>query len=293
MAAEGPLGHVVQHPIQQIEAHWGFLTPAGKITVLSDQIAMMIAAGLLLVLFVPRLVRRRAGTDATGKLVPTGWANLFEAVCQYLRKEVAAPVLGPHTDRFVRYVWSAFFFVLTVNLLGLIPIAALSPFVGLHIGGTATGNIWVTATLAVLTLTLMVTNGLRFGGMAYVKHFCPGPLWLAPLLVPVEIIGLAAKTFALAVRLFANMMAGHILLGVLVGLILAAGKALGTGGGLGIAVLVVAGSLAISLLEVFVALLQAFIFSFLTALFIGMSVNVHHEHEHDDAADAAEAVAQH
>src|SRR5690606_11720771 len=107
---------------------------------------------------------------------------------------------------------------------------------------------------------------------------------LAPLLVPVEIIGLIAKTFALAVRLFANMMAGHILLGVLVGLILGAGQALGAVSGTGIAVLVVAGAVAISLLEVFVAFLQAFIFSFLTALFIGMSVNVHHDHH--DATEA-------
>jgi F-type H+-transporting ATPase subunit a len=278
MAAENPLSHVVQHPLLQVDADFGFLTPAQKITLLSDQILMMILAGVLLSLLVPMLVRRRAGRDSIGRLVPTGWGNFFEVVCQYLRKEVAEPVLGRHTDRFIPYVWSAFFFVLTVNLLGLIPIPALSAFAGVHLGGTATGNIWVTATMAVLTLVLMVVNGLRFGGVAYLKHFNPGPWWLFWLLIPVEVIGLCAKTFALAVRLFANMMAGHILLGVLVGLILAAGTALGTGGGLGIALLVVAGALAISLLEVFVALLQAFIFSFLTALFIGMSVNVHHDH---------------
>jgi F-type H+-transporting ATPase subunit a len=284
MVSENPLGHVVQHPIRQLEGDLGFLTPNHKITLLSDQILMMIVAGVLLTLVVPMLVRRRSGSDPIGRLVPTGWANFFEAICQYLRKEVAEPVLGEHTDRFIRYVWSAFFFVLTVNVLGLLPIPVLSKFAGLHLGGTATGNIWVTATLALLTLAMMVTNGVRLGGMAYVRHFCPGPLWLAPLLVPVEIIGLVAKTFALAVRLFANMMAGHILLGVLVGLILSAGTALGSGGGFGIALLVVAGAAAISLLEVFVALLQAFIFSFLTALFIGMSVNVHQDH-----AEGAEA----
>ena len=282
MAADNPLSHVVQHPLVQVDADLGFLTPGGKLTVLSDQIAMMILAGFLLVLFVPALVRRRAGRDPIGRLVPTGWANFFEVVCQYLRREVAQPVLGDHTDRFIPYVWSAFFFVLTVNVLGLLPIQSLSALGGIHLGGTATGNIWVTATLAVLTLIMMVVNGLRLGGMAYVRHFNPGPWWLFWLLVPVELIGLCAKTFALAVRLFANMMAGHILLGVLVGLILSAGTALGIAAGLGISVLVVAGAVAISLLEVFVAFLQAFIFSFLTALFIGMSVNVHHEH-HDEA----------
>jgi F-type H+-transporting ATPase subunit a len=283
MATSDPLGHVVQHPLHQIDADLGLLTPAQKITVLSDQIIMMIVAGILLTIFVPLLVRRRAGTDAIGRLVPTGWSNFFESVCQYLRKEVAEPVLGPHTDRFVRYVWSAFFFVLTVNLLGLLPIAAVSTFAKVHLGGTATGNIWVTATLALITMVLMVVNGLRYGGMDYIKHFCPGPLWLAPLLVPVELIGLVAKTFALAVRLFANMIAGHILLGVLLGLVLSAGQAMGNLGGYSVGIFVVAGSVAISLLEVFVAFLQAFIFSFLTALFIGMSVNVHHDDHGDEA----------
>jgi F-type H+-transporting ATPase subunit a len=286
MASDNPLGHVVQHPIRQVEADLGFLTPEHKVTLLSDQIVMMIVAGLLLVLLVPALVRRRAGTDEIGRLVPSGWGNFFETVCQYLRTEAVQPVLGAHTDRFITYVWSAFFFVLTVNLLGLLPIAPLTALGGLHLGGTATGNIWVTGTLAVMTLVLMVVNGLRFGGMDYVKHFCPGPLWLAPLLIPVEIIGLFAKIFALAVRLFANMIAGHILLGVLIGLILTAGTAMGAGVGLAVGVVVVAGAVAISLLEVFVAFLHAFIFSFLTALFIGMSVNVHHDDGHAEAAHA-------
>jgi F-type H+-transporting ATPase subunit a len=290
MAPENPLSHVIQHPLKEIPADLGILTPKGVITVLSDQIVMMLVAGFLLTLLVPLLVRRRAGTDAVERLVPTGFANFFETVCEYLRKEIAEPVLGVHTDRFIRYVWSAFFFVLTVNMLGLLPIAPVSALFGTHLGGTATGNIWVTGTLAVMTLVMMVVNGLRYGGIHYIKHFCPGPLWLAPLLIPVEIIGLVAKAFALAVRLFANMIAGHILLGVLLGLIFAAVEALGTGLGLGIAAVIVVGSVAISLLEVFVAFLQAFIFAFLTALFIGMSVNVHHD-EHDEQHGDAPARA--
>jgi F-type H+-transporting ATPase subunit a len=279
MASENPLGHVVQYPIRQVGADFGFLTPGHKLTLLSDQIVMMVVAGLLLALVVPMLVRRRAGRDPLGRLVPTGWANLFETVCQFLRVEAVEPVLGAHTDRFIGYVWSAFFFVLTINLLGLLPIAAVSGLAHLHLGGTATGNIWMTGTLAILTVIMMVVNGLRFGGMAYIRHFNPGPAWLAPLLIPIEIVGLFAKGFALAVRLFANMIAGHILLGVLVSLIFAAAAALGAWGGLGVGVVVVVGSVAISMLEVLVAFLQAFIFAFLTALFIGMSVNVHHGEE--------------
>src|SRR5215210_1520294 len=95
--AANPLEHVVQHPILQRPANWGLLTPEGKISVLTDQTAMMIVAGLLLILFVPPLVRRRRGAGEVDRLVPTGPANFFEAVCEYLRKEVAQPNLHEHT----------------------------------------------------------------------------------------------------------------------------------------------------------------------------------------------------
>jgi F-type H+-transporting ATPase subunit a len=281
MMAENPLEHVVQHPLLQTDGHLGrLLTPQGKITLMSDQIVMMILAGLLLVLVMPALVRRRRGTDAVGRLIPAGFANFVEAVCEYLRKEVAQPNLGEHTDRFIKYIWSVFFFILTVNLLGLLPVGPVAKLFGTHLGGTATGNIYVTATLAVLTMILMVVNGLRLGGKHYLAHFCPGPLALAPLLVPVEIIGLGARIFALAIRLFANMIAGHILLAVLLSFILMAGSGLGAGAGIGVAVPVVVGSVAITMLEIFVAFLQAFIFTFLTTLFIGQSVVFHHGDDH-------------
>jgi F-type H+-transporting ATPase subunit a len=211
-------------------------------------------------------------------------------VCDYIRKEIAEPALHEHTDRFIKYIWSVFFFVLTVNILGLLPIPVVSKLFGTHLGGAATGNIWTTATLAIITMAMMVVNGLRLGGKSYLAHFCPGPLWMAPLLVPVEIIGLIAKIFALAVRLFANMIAGHILLAVLLSFILSAG-AISTGLGLGVGALVVAGSVAINFLELFVAFLQAFIFTFLTTLFIGMSVVFHHDDEHAGQHGGHEAAA--
>jgi F-type H+-transporting ATPase subunit a len=280
-----PLEHVVQHPLVQQEAHLGALTPEGKITLLSDQIVMMMIAGLLLILLVPALVRRRRGGSGVDAMVPAGPANAIEAICQYLRKEVAQPALHEHTDRFVKYIWSVFFFILMVNLLGLLPIASVTPLFGAHIGGTATGNIWTTATLAILTMVMMVVNGLRLGGKHYLAHFSPGPWWLSPLLVPVEIIGLIARIFALAIRLFANMIAGHILLAVLLSFILSAGAA-SAAMGLGVAVPVVFGSVAITMLELFVAFLQAFIFTFLTALFIGQSVVFHHDDHGEHPAEA-------
>ena len=284
---ESPLEHIVQHPLIERPANLGPLTPDGRITLFSDQIAMVALAGLLLIALVPMMIKRRRGRAGVDAMVPTGSANMLEAVCDYLRKEVAEPVLHQYTDRFIKYIWSVFFFVLTVNILGLLPIPVISNLFGTHLGGTATGNIWMTATLAIVTMFMMVVNGLRIGGKAYLAHFCPGPLWLAPLLVPVEIIGLIAKVFALAVRLFANMIAGHILLAVLLSFIMAAG-AKSAGFGLAIGAVVVAGSVAINLLELFVAFLQAFIFTFLTTLFIGMSIVLHHD-EHGGHAEHAAA----
>jgi F-type H+-transporting ATPase subunit a len=296
--AENPLEHVVQHPLVQQPADLGPLTPEGRLTLFSDHIAMILLGGLLLILLVPMLVRRRRGATGVDALVPAGPANFIEAICQFFREEVARPNLGPYTDRFIKYIWSVFFFILTLNLLGLLPIAQVSALAGLHLGGTATGNVWVTATMAILTLLMMLVNGLRLGGLHFLAHFCPGPLWLAPILVPVEIVGMLARIFALTVRLFANMLAGHILLAVLLSFILRAGSGSGAAMGIGIAIPVVLGSVGIMLLEIFVAFLQAFIFAFLTTVFIGASVVFEghgddhgqehgHGHEHEGARPAA------
>lgn len=293
-AGDSPLSHVVQHPLitkaLHLEGFWEKLTSDGHITVLSDQIVMMIAAALLLGLFLPVAVRRRRDQSETGRLVPTGFGNLVETICAYLRDEVIRPVLHDHTDRFIKYLWTAFFFILTMNLLGMIPLGSWTPLAGLHIGGTPTGNIWVTATMAAVTFVLMVFNGLRFGGIEYIKHFSMGaPKVMALPMALLEVIGTFAKVAALALRLFAAIAGGHILLAVLVGLILSAGEALGMGGGLGLGLVIAAASVAISLVEVFVAFLQAFIFTFLSALFIGMSVNLHHDEDHGEGHAAGSA----
>ena len=284
-SGDNPLNHVIPHPIKTVPADLGIFTSEGVLTVLSDQIVMMIVAGLLLCFVLPPLMRKRQDDSEIGRMVPGTFASFVEMICEYFYKEVAVPHLGEHADRFIKYIWSVFFFILTLNLLGLIPLGTVTPVLlgGVHIGGTATGNIWVTATLAILTMIMMVVNGLRFGGKDYLKHFMPGPSYLAPLMLVVEVMGLFAKIFALAVRLFANMLAGHVLLAVMIAMILRAGAALGTGIGLGIAVPIVLGSVALNMLEIFVAFLQAFIFTYLTTLFIGMSVNVHHD-EHSEAA---------
>ena len=119
-------------------------------------------------------MRRRRGTGEVDSLVPTGSGNAIEAICEYLRKEVAQPALHHYTDRFIKFIWTVFFFVLTVNLLGLLPLGGIKLF-GAHIGGAATANAWITATLALITLGMVVVNGIRLGGKQFFAHFNPGP----------------------------------------------------------------------------------------------------------------------
>jgi len=288
--AADPLAHVSQHGLYSIKADLGPLTPNGEITVVSDLIVMMLVASVLLVLFVPLGIRRRKGSDEVTSRVPRGPATVLETLCWGLREMVARPILGPHTDRFIAYIWTIFFFILTINLLGLLPLGSLSSSFGIHVGGTATANLWVTGALAVTTLGMMVINGLRLGGMDYLAHFNPVPrdmhwavrLPMSALMVVVEIFGTLAKIAALAIRLFANMTAGHILLAVLVGFILSA-TAASLVAGFGLAFLVVPASAAITMLEIFVAFLQAFIFTFLSALFLAQSVVLHHDDDHAEA----------
>jgi len=284
MAGDNPLSHIVQHPIKKVPADAGFLTPEGEMTVFSDHISMLLAGGLLLLLIMPRTFKKLRNKDSIEELTPRGFGNAVEVICQYIRKEVAEPNLGEYTDRFIKYIWSVFFFILTLNLLGLLPIPAItSTFLSSPLGGTATANIWVTSTLALTTFFLMFFYGFWIGGKDFISHWCPGPIWLAPILVPLEaIVGPVAKGFALAVRLFANMVAGHVLLAVLLGFILKAGTA-NFAGGLALSVPIVLGSVAITMLEIFVGFVQAFVFTYLTTVFIGMSVLFHHDDHHEEA----------
>jgi F-type H+-transporting ATPase subunit a len=174
-------------------------------------------------------------------------------------------------DRYVPYLTTAFFFILFMNWLGLIPNMA-----------TATGNLAVTAALAICTFVITQVAGIRSAGLgAYLAHLTGGaPWWLWVIMIPVEVLGLFTKPFALMVRLFANMLAGHLVLFFLLGLIFMLHPAL--------AVVSVPMAAAIYMLELFVGLVQAYIFTMLSALFIGMSVAMAH-HGHDDAHGHGEA----
>jgi len=238
---------------------------------------MVVSGGVVFVIFCWLAFRRRGGA-----VVPRGKIeNLIDTFVIYIRDEIVRPNIDHHhADHVLPYFVLAFFFVLACNLLGMIPAPS---------GGTATGNIAVTGALALTTFAVGTFGGMiAQGPVAYWKHLLPHglPGWLTPIIFLIEVIGLGTKHFALAVRLFANMIAGHILLAVLLSFIMMAG-AQSAGLGYGVAVPVVLGSVAINLLELFVAFLQAFIFTFLTTLFIGTSVVFHHDDHHDHAHEAA------
>ncbi|HEX4797294.1 MAG TPA: F0F1 ATP synthase subunit A [Humisphaera sp.] len=274
LAAENPLEHVVDHPILRA-GNWWLLT--------NHMVMIFIAAGLMLLIF-PRLLRQYQD----GKTVPTGSGNFLETIMIYFRDNVAKSVLGDETDRFMPLIWTLFFFIWFCNLLGLIPFDAIENLIFPHlkhpVAGTATGNFYVTATLALIVFVIIHYNGLKENGLkGWLHHFLGGAPWyLCVVMVPVEILGTLIKPFALAVRLAANMTAGHILLAVIIGFVPSVYRAYGAGAGFGVGVVSVISSVGILLLELFVATLQAYLFTFLSALFISQMLIHHHDDEHNE-----------
>ncbi len=229
-------------------------------------VMMLIAAGLLVVVLSVAARRRRAGE------VPTGFAAAIEAVVEFIRNQIAIPNMGEKLGlAFTPYLCSVFFFILTCNLLGLIPY-----------GATATGNVNVTAGLASLTFILTQAMAIKVNGLGgYLRHLTGGvhpAMWI--IMIPVEFLGLFTKPFALCVRLYANMTAGHVVLLSLISLIFIMSKnGANPIAGLTIAPISVAFSLFVNVLEIFVALLQAYIFTLLSALFIGLAAHSEHHEE--------------
>jgi F-type H+-transporting ATPase subunit a len=216
---------------------------------------MWIVAAILVLVF------WRAGRARGNALVPKGQANALEMLVVFIRDEIAVKNMGAHAaELYTPYLCTVFCFILFSALVGLFPFTA-----------TAVSNISVTATLAALTFFVTQVAGIREQGfVGYWAHLVPAgvPIWLYPIMIPVELLGLLTKPFALCVRLFANMIAGHIVIYFLLGLIFILGSVL-------IAPLSVAFALGIYLLEIFVAVVQAYIFTLLSALFIGMAAHPH------------------
>jgi F-type H+-transporting ATPase subunit a len=222
-------------------------------------VVMLWIAALLCLLFTLLALRAHNRRTREGR-APRGLGATLEAVLLYLRNEVILPNVGPHGNPFVPYLITIFFFILFANLLGLIPY-----------GATATGNISVTATLAIVTFFVIEGAGMKAQGRQYINTIVFWPhdmslgmkLPITLVLTPIEIIGKFTKPFALAIRLFANMISGHVVLLALISLIFTFATWL-------LVPFPIAIALGISMLELFVAFLQAFIFTLLSAVFIGL-----------------------
>jgi F-type H+-transporting ATPase subunit a len=272
MAAEphgsNPLNHVVDS--NRLELPWGEYTippiHLGGVEFQITRLMLMelVVAALLVAILVP-LARHIAKYPVTRG----PFLNAFEVIVLYLRDGVARPAIGGHdADKYMPYLWTVFFFVLFSNLLGLVP--------G---GASATGNINVTIILALMTFITVLSAGIRASGpIGFWKSLVPAldvpgymkvPLTL--LLFPIEVAGLLIRHVVLSVRLFANMLAGHLVLAVILGFIIQV---------TGLLWYVVTpasifGLIAMDLLEIFIAFLQAYIFTLLSALFIGMAAHPH------------------
>ncbi len=231
----------------------------------TKHVVMMIIAATIACIVLIGAARAQARHTARGE-APRGFTGMIEALVLYLRNDVILPAVGPNGQKYVPYLLSTFFFILFANLLGLVPY-----------GSTATGNISVTATLAIVSFIVIESAGISTLGRKYVgtivywPHDMPvwGRVLMTSIMTPVEILGKFTKPFALCIRLFANMTAGHVMVLALISIIFAFGSVL-----IGIAPVLMA--VGIMVLELFVALLQAYVFTLLVGSFIGQIRTAHH-----------------
>jgi len=223
----------------------------------------LIVATLLLLYSAFSSVRRITMRPEQGRGVSS---QLFEVLVKFIRDDVARPNLGHHGEKYIPLMLTFFFLILFANLWGMVPALFTS---------TATANINVTVALAGIVFTLIFVLGIREQGFGpFVKNLVPGglPVAMLPIMYPIELLGPFTKCFALCIRLFANMVAGHVVLAAF------SGMAMSMDGSLNLVAVVPVYfmSVAISLLEVFVAFLQAYVFTLLSSVFLGAFIHPDH-----------------
>ena len=259
--------HELELPFLHIQLpHFHPIVLAGVTIDLSitKHVVFLWLAAFLLCLFVIIAARRNAR-----RMVPAGFGTMVEVFVVFVRDEIVVPNMGQQGVRYMPYLLTTFFYILTMNLLGLIPY-----------GASATGNVSVTAGLAIIAFIMIQASAIKAQGLGhYLKHLTGGVHWaLWPIMIPIEILGLFTKAFALCIRLFANMTGGHIVIVSLIGLIFLFKSPI-------IAVAPIGFAVGINFLELFVAVLQAYIFTMLTSLFMGLGMQSeghtgHEEHSH-------------
>lgn len=282
LAEEDLVRHIVDHPWKGWDVTW----LGQKITLMSSAIGTMLLAALILVAVVLPLARRY-------QAVPRGGRNVLEVLVIFVRDRIARPALHDKTYPFLPFLCTMFMFVLAMNLIGIVPLA---PLTHEKLGGTPTAIMAVCGGLASISLVTIVLISLWAAARRFHEHH-HWPLALCALLSPLlwikslapnvpgvagkvlyvplmllELVGFFGRCFALMIRLFANMVAGHTMLAVLVmiGLEAAAGVLKGSLHGLYVTPITFAASVAIDLMELLVAGIQAYVFTFLTAIFLGI-----------------------
>ena len=226
---------------------------------------------IVLVVFITLAQRYKRGVGRTE--APRGvLQNMMEVLVVFIRDEIAKPnIQGEKWRTFLPYLLSAFFFILVANILGLVPYA-----------GAATSNIAVTGVMAVMTFVIV----LLYSSKDHYKELFTGPpdapVLVRIIFVPIEIVGLVMRHLALAIRLFANMMGGALIIFSLIGLIFIMNILFGEVAAVGTVVISIGFTVFILLLKLLVAFIQAYVFTILSALFIGMAVEEHHHQEHEE-----------
>ena len=284
----------LDHPLIQLPNIWGIDLSVSKHVLMLWIVAVLVACSVI----IP--IRKYLQQD---KPQPKGWMNVIEAVVKFIRDSIVKPNIGPKfTDTWAPMILTFFFFILFANGIGLLPIfdilGAFNRFILdipaappgvedhnfinslLHGGATVTGNFNVTAALAMITFfAIMVAGSRAHGFINHWKNLAPhGLAWpVYIILIPIEIIGMFVKPFALTMRLAANMTGGHIaILAILSFMAIFAEMFHSTMTGMGVALFSVPLAAAISGLEIIVVLVQTYVFTLLSAVFIGMAINVHH-----------------
>lgn len=237
---------------------------------LTRNVVQMFIAVILLLIVMTNIAKKYKA-NGTNK-APSGFQNAVEPIITFVRDEVGKPNLGSKYEKYMPYLLSVFFFILINNLVGLIPGSA-----------NVTGNISFTLVLAFISMiVILFSTNSHFWGHIF---WPPGvPIFVKVILIPVEFAGVFIKPIALMIRLFANMVAGHIVIICFISLIFIFG-AMNAGAGLGFSPLSLAFTVFIYFIEILVAFIQAFIFTNLTAVFIGQAFETghtdHNEHAHD------------
>lgn len=260
---EESIADVIMHHIANSEVHlpaWlePYLNPAFVNLEITKAVLMMLIASAILIVLLGIFLRRPRG----GQEAPSGMTNALEMLVLFVRDEIAIGNMGEKWGRrFTPFLLTLFFFILTCNLLGMVP------------GGfTATSNLNVTGALAVVSfLTFVVTGMIALGPIGYFKHMVPEgtPLAIAPVVILLEIISMLVRPVALMIRLGANMTAGHIVILIILGFIFLFQN-------VALSAVSVPLAAAIMLLEIIVAFIQAYVFTLLTALYVGMLVADEH-----------------